>query len=85
MCRAAKDCSVPLELNIQGYEFNRQYPHPEFWRIVGEVGCEVIIGVDAHSPEAILRCQKNYSEIVEKFVKRYNLKLVDKLDLKRPV
>ncbi len=85
LCRAAKDCSVPLELNIQGYEFNRQYPNPEFWKIVGEVGCEVIIGADAHSPEALLRCQKNYSEIVEKFVNRYNLKLVDKLNLRSPV
>ncbi len=85
LCEAAKKAGVPLELNLQGYEQHRVYPNDELWSVAGEVGCEVIVGADAHSPEALLRCQKNYREVVERFVEKYGLKLIDNLTLKKPV
>lgn len=47
---AARQYNVPLEINLLGYREKRRYPTAEFWRIAGEAGAPVIIGVDAHSP-----------------------------------
>lgn len=54
LCRAAKACDLPLEINLLGLHLQRQYPNPEFWRIAAEEGCKVVLGVDAHKPEALL-------------------------------
>ncbi|MBQ7064839.1 MAG: histidinol-phosphatase [Firmicutes bacterium] len=53
LCRYAKKYRVPLEINLLGIATHRHYPNPDFWRIVGEEGCDVIWGMDAHKPEAI--------------------------------
>lgn len=54
MCRKAKECGIPLEINLLGVNENRHYPRPFFWNIAAEEGCSAIIGMDAHKPEAIL-------------------------------
>ncbi len=62
ICRLASNLDIPLELNMGGlrkglkyYENSHQtrflYPHYEFWRIAGQYGCKVIIGIDAHNPK----------------------------------
>ncbi len=51
VCREAKSCNVPLEMNLLGVREDRHYPNPHFWELVAEENCPVIIGVDAHSPE----------------------------------
>ena len=48
LCRCAKENNIPLELNILGIREGRNYPNTEFWKIVKEVGCEVVLGADAH-------------------------------------
>lgn len=50
LCIAAKEYGLPLEINLLGIWDKRWYPNENFWRIVGNVGNEVIIGSDAHSP-----------------------------------
>ncbi len=55
LCEAAAREHVPLEFNLLGFGQGRGYPYLPFWRIVAEVGNEVVIGCDAHSPEAV-RC-----------------------------
>ena len=52
LCREAKSCGIPLEINLLGLATHRHYPSPRFWEVVGEEGCPVFIGVDAHSPMA---------------------------------
>lgn len=47
----AKEYGVPLEINLLGINTHRNYPSRAFWAIAGDVGCDVIIGSDAHSPE----------------------------------
>ena len=67
ICDASKECNIPLEINlgsisaivagIPGKTLTRDgtypYPVPEFWKIAEEKGCKVLIGIDAHDPQAL--------------------------------
>lgn len=55
LCLAAKEKHIPLEINLLGIRDGRYYPRELFWKIAGEVGCEVILGCDAHEPESIAK------------------------------
>ena len=50
ICRKAQELSIPLEFNLLGFSEGKHYPDPRFWKIVGEEGCQVILGSDAHTP-----------------------------------
>ena len=50
LCRAAKECDVPLEINLLGCREGRHYPRTPFWEVAAEENCPVILGVDAHQP-----------------------------------
>lgn len=52
LCEVAKARQVPLEINLLGLSSGRHYPDPRFWQIAGEMGAPVILGRDAHQPEA---------------------------------
>lgn len=52
VCKAANDCGLPLEYNLLGIRENRHYPNPAFWEVAAEEGCRVVLGIDAHDPEA---------------------------------
>ena len=54
LCRKAKECGIPLEINLLGVNENRHYPHLPFWDIAAEEGCDAVLGMDAHKPEAVL-------------------------------
>ena len=54
ICREARGCGVPLEFNLLGLSTGRHYPTPSFWEMAAEEGCDVILGRDAHEPEALL-------------------------------
>lgn len=61
MAGTAKKLDIPLEYNLYGLKKRAQgqfpglgYPCEEFWKIVAEEGCRVVIGCDAHSPEMLL-------------------------------
>ena len=51
LCRAAKELGIPVEINRLGYFEKRIYPSDRFFQIAAEVGCDAIIGSDAHAPE----------------------------------
>ena len=53
LCLRAKELGIPLEMNMLGYAEKRNYPKADFFRIVQEVGNEVILGCDAHNPERV--------------------------------
>lgn len=52
-CKRLKELGYPIEFNLLGFEEKRQYPNDTFWRIAAEEKNRVIIGVDAHRPEAL--------------------------------
>ena len=52
LCVHAKKLGVPLEINLLGLRENRAYPDLRFFQIAAEVGNDVILGADAHSPTA---------------------------------
>lgn len=79
ICEAALKFDIPLELNLLGVEDHRHYPNENFWQIAGEVGNRVIIGCDAHSPEAVY--VPAAVEEAMRMVKKYGLKLEHQLNV----
>lgn len=81
LCRAARECNLPLEINLLGLQLRRQYPNPEFWEIAAEEGCKVVLGVDAHKPEALLDAdvKREGRELANKF----GLEILETVDLTR--
>ena len=53
ICQRARELRIPLEFNLLGFQERKHYPDPFFWRIVGEEGCSVILGSDAHKPACV--------------------------------
>ena len=51
LCRTAKEMGMPLEINLLGVYEKRHYPNPEFWKIAGEEGNDVVLGIDCHHVE----------------------------------
>ncbi len=82
LCEAAKQYRVPLEFNFLGFAEHRNYPRELFFRIAGEVGCDVVLGCDAHSPEAIYRQQVYDDAIV--YLAALGLRPLDKVTLVSP-
>lgn len=82
LCLYAKKHNLPLEINCLGIRESRHYPNESFWKIAGEEGCSVILGADAHSAADVW--QPNCVEWAEKFVQRWNLKLLQEVELRSP-
>lgn len=53
LCVRAKELGIPLEMNMLGFATNRNYPNSDFFRIVCDVGNEVVLGCDAHAPSRV--------------------------------
>lgn len=82
LCKAARECGVPLEINLLGIRERRHYPNPLFWEVAAEENCPVILGCDAHRPSHL-----HEPEILQAgraIVERYDLALLDTVAL-RPV
>lgn len=84
ICKAAKKYNVPIEINLNGLYYKGvkniltpTYPCEQFFEIAGKVGNDVMIGVDAHSPELITNA--NY-EWAESIIEKYHLHHVTRLD-----
>lgn len=59
ICKKAKELDIVLEFNLSGLDYARRtgqlgYPHPEFWKIAAKMQNKVMLGLDAHRPEAYL-------------------------------
>ena len=70
ICQAAIEYDIPLEVNMgavastkagmkkihlnQNYEYEYDYPVLDFWKVAASKGCKVVVGIDAHHPDAIM-------------------------------
>lgn len=58
------ELNIPLELNLGGFrrgfkaygtgECRYEYPNFDFWKIISQYGCKVLVGIDAHEPKNII-------------------------------
>ena len=79
VCRAAKACNLPLEINLLGLMQHRVYPTERFFKLAAAEGCKAIIGVDAHDPD-MLHNEVLYQAGVS-FAKKCGIPLVNKLEI----
>ena len=88
ICKEAKKYNVALEINCGCFinegkkemfkEERYRYPYAEFWKIAKKVGNTIVVGVDAHAPQALLSENK---QLAYEFAEKLNLKVTDKLDI----
>lgn len=80
--REAKSCAIPLEINLLGISEGRHYPNRLFWEEVAAENCSVVLGLDAHSPEAVTKTAPE--QMALEIVKEFGLTLLDTINL-RPI
>lgn len=77
LCEGAKRLGVPLEINLLGIRTGRCYPTQLFFDIAADVGNEVILGADAHSPDELGK--QNGEEQALEIAKRAGVRLIERL------
>ena len=79
LCKEAKKCDIPLEINFYGIRDHRFYPFDEFWKIAGQVGCKAVLGFDSHdTPSAF----DEYSiPFAKEIVSKHGLTLVEEPEI----
>jgi len=82
LCEHALKKNVPLEFNLTGMRTPYIYPHEPFFRIAAEVGNPVILGFDAHEPDAITR--SDTVRAGKRIIKKLGLTLLEKAELVNP-
>lgn len=82
ICKASKECDVPLEINFLGIREGRNYPVEKFWKIAGEFGSPVVFGLDAHNVTGA--CDLESLPYAIEICKKYNLNVLDRVKLIRP-
>ena len=80
LCREAKNCGIPLEINLLGLRTGRHYPNRLFWEIVAEENCDCILGSDAHTPDSVLNVAAEQKAL--EMVRDLNLHLIDTVELR---
>lgn len=80
LCKEAKSCRMPLEVNMLGSWSGRHYPNPLFWELAAEEGCDVVLGCDAHAPDHLLKLQTE--ENLTEMIRRNELHLLEKVTLR---
>ena len=80
ICREAKSCQLPLEINLLGIHRQKHYPCKEFFELLAEEGNPVILGADAHQPGRFLNFEAE--EKAYRLVKEYGLELLETTPLR---
>ena len=83
VCKCAKAEGMPLEYNLLGLSAGRAYPTKRFFELAAENGCDVILGLDAHTPDAF-RCGK-WADAAEEFLASVGIKPLGEIELRNPI
>ena len=81
ICRAAKECDLPLEVNLLGLREGRNYPNIRFWEMAAQEGCQVVFGCDAHRPENVT--DPTSEKIALEMVNNLGLELLETVALRK--
>lgn len=81
LCREAKSCSLPLEMNLLGLREGRNYPAKRFWEIAAEEGCTAILGCDTHDSRHLLETKTERE--AKKIAQKLGLRLAETVELRR--
>lgn len=83
ICQKSLELNIPLEVNLTYPRFAilhggvhnglDAYPFDKFWKIVGEYGCPVVFGIDAHEPNNLLI---DYSDEIRYMVETFKLNII---------
>ena len=73
---------IPLEINFLGMMDHRHYPNPAFFEIAAQVGNAVVLGCDAHQPQAVSDPQAIARG--EAMAAQHGLQIIDELTLVDP-
>ena len=84
LCKAAKELNIPLEFNLLGFSTGRHYPCARFFKLAADMGNGVILGCDAHSPNAV--ANPDVLKKAEEFLQALGISVLPKLEIgcKRP-
>ena len=80
LCQEAKNCGLPLEMNMLGCWSGRNYPDMRFWNLAAEEGCKVVLGWDAHAPEQL--CKPDAEQTLRMAAKQLGLELLDTVEFR---
>ena len=80
LCENAKQLSIPLEINFLGFTDHRIYPSERFFRIAAEVGNDIVLGCDAHSPEGLLT--EETAARCTAFLAKFGLKPIEEITVR---
>ena len=83
ICVAAKRLELPLEINFLGIRGQRHYPNIPFWQMVGEEGCSVVFGFDAH--DVVGAGDLASLSIARQMVEQYGLRVIQYPTLIHPL
>ena len=75
ICELSLETGLPLEINFWGIHEGKHYPAHDFWKMVGDMGCDVVYGCDAHTKSAAF--DPKLLEVAEEIREKYNLKVIE--------
>lgn len=81
LIETANECNVPLEINLLGLNSARHYPRNIFWTLAGDIGCNVVIGSDAHESKG-MKPERALCYAEKLIEKNPGLNLIEKVELK---
>ena len=81
LIECANASKVPLEINLYGLQEVRNYPNLQFWQLANSIGCDVVLGCDAHHPDNLKNTYalKQADMMLENFK---NLNLLSRVEFK---
>lgn len=89
ICQKAKSLDIPLEINAGRLNYPKRnvdgimtyvYPNDHFWNIARAIGNRVILGLDAHRPDAF---NEKDMMLLERFAKRFKLSTTEEIVFKK--
>ena len=82
LIKAITKRSIPLEINLVGVRYGRNYPNPLFWEVAGKLGAPAIIGCDAHAPSQV--ADPDELDAARRFADKYRVNIVDTTPVFKP-